>query len=65
MRHSALSQIIPCLRAHEWLALIKEEGLTWARAARILRAIDLDFGWLSGPVNEHADERPPDALRDG
>ena len=45
---------MPCLRTHEWLALIEDEGLSWARAAEILRAIELDFGWLTGPVNEHA-----------
>ena len=55
LRHSAWSQIVPCLRTHEWLALIEDEGLSWARAAEILRAIELDFGWLTGPVNEHAD----------
>ena len=56
LRRSAWSQIIPCLRAHEWLALIRDEGLTWGRAAQILRAMDLDFGWLTGPVNDHRDE---------
>ena len=54
LRRSAWSQIVPCLHTHEWLALIEDEGLSWARAAEILRAIELDFGWLTGPVNEHA-----------
>ena len=56
LRRSAWSQIVPCLRTHEWLALIEDEGLSWARAAEVLRAIELDFGWLTGPVNEHAEE---------
>ena len=56
LRRSAWSQIVPCLHAEEWIALIEDEALSWARAAQILRAIDLDFGRLSGPVNDHADE---------
>ena len=54
LRRSAWSQIIPCLRTNEWLRLIKDEGLSWRRAATILRAINLDFGWLAGPVNDQA-----------
>ena len=56
LRRSAWSQIIPCLHAEEWIGLIEDEALSWARAAQILRAIDLDFGRLSGPVNDHANE---------
>ena len=54
LRRSAWSQIIPCLRTNEWLRLIQDEGLSWRRAATILRAINLDFGWLAGPVNDQA-----------
>lgn len=31
---------------------------------QILRAIDLDFGYLTGPVNDHAHASPPDPAQD-
>ena len=54
LRRSVWRQVIPCLRANEWLRLIADEGLTWRRAAEVLTAIEVDFGWLTGPVNDHA-----------
>ena len=54
LRRSVWRQVVPCLRANEWLRLIADEGLTWKRAAEVLTAIEVDFGWLTGPVNDHA-----------
>ena len=44
---SGWSQVICGLRKDEWLELIEREGLSWRRAAEILRTLDLDFGRLT------------------
>ena len=54
LRGSAWRQIVPCLRKEEWLGLIDEEGLSWRRAAEILRTVEIEFGKLTLPVNDHA-----------
>ena len=55
LRSSGWSQVICGLRKDEWLELIEKEGLSWRRAAEILRTLDLDFGRLTLPVNDHAE----------
>ena len=52
---SGWSQVICGLRKDEWLELIEKEGLSWRRAAEILRTLELDFGRLTLPVNDHAE----------
>ena len=44
LRSSGWSQIVPGLRKDEWLELIADEGLSWRRAAEILRPVTLEFG---------------------
>ena len=55
LRSSGWSQVICGLRKDEWLELIEKEGLSWRRAAEILRTLDLNFGRLTLPVNDHAE----------
>ena len=51
---SGWADLVPGLRRYEWLRLLAEERLGWSRAAEILRTLDVDWGYLALPVNDHA-----------